>query len=164
VTGAANRLVLPEAAGQVIVADVARYGCEQLETGGFMLAPVGTDSVTAIARAGTKGIVRRRELFQVSELALDALFARAEAHELWIPAQYHSHGLGAFMSDCDVEHGLSVAGFISVIVPFFANPPRDPSAWGWWRFDGDWITLAPSAPMIGEVAVSVFDEDGVRGS
>lgn len=163
-THTSNELVLPEAAAEAIVADVARYGREHVETGGFLLAPVGTDTVDAIAYAGTRGIVRRSDFFQVSELALDALFAHVETRELWIPAQYHSHGLGAFMSDCDEEHGLSVAGFVSAIVPFFASPPRDPSAWGWWRFEGRWIPLSPPAAETGEVAVLVFDEDGVRGS
>jgi len=166
VTAAANRIVLPEDAAQAIVADVARHGSRDVETGGFMLAPVGTDTVTAIARAGEKGIARRREFFQISDLALDALFGYVEEHELWIPAQYHSHGVGSFMSDCDVEHGLSVAGFVSVIVPFFADPPVVPSAWGWWRFEGHhWVPLGPPAPGNGEVVARVvFDEETVRGS
>ena len=159
----ANELVLPDAGTQAIVADVARYGGEELETGGFMLAPVGTDVVTAIACAGTKGVSRRRDLFQVSALAVDALFAHAEEHALWIPAQYHSHGLGAFMSDCDLEHGFSVEDSTSTIVPFFAHPPRNPSAWGWWRFNGDWIPVVPPMTGIGEVEIMVFAEDGVRG-
>ncbi|HUF84619.1 MAG TPA: hypothetical protein VMQ81_08530, partial [Acidimicrobiia bacterium] len=87
----------------------------------------------------------------------------ANEHDLWIPAQYHSHGLGAFMSECDLEHGLSVEGFTSTIVPFFANPPGDPRAWGWWRFDGDWSPIAAPLRGHGEVARVTFDEDGVRG-
>lgn len=162
-TGAANRLILPDAGAAAIVADVTHYGGEEVETGGFMLAQAGTETVTEIAHAGTRGILRRRDLFQVSELALDALFAYAEANELWIPAQYHSHGLTAFMSDCDVEHGLSVDGFVSVIVPFFADPPPAPSAWGWWCFKGDWLRLAPPVVATGDVAVQTFDEEGVRG-
>jgi hypothetical protein len=163
VTRAVNGLLLPDAAAEAIVAEVARYGRHQVETGGFMLTSVTTDVVTAIAHAGTRGILRRHDLFQISDLALDALFAHVEEHGLSIPAQYHSHGLGAFMSDCDLEHGLSVEGFTSTIVPFFSDPPPDPSAWGWWRFARSWIPLAPPVSTIGEVEVLVFDEDGVRG-
>lgn len=163
-TDSANGLVLAAAGAQAIVADVARYGRAAVETGGFMLAAAGSDVVSAIAAAGTKGVVRHRDLFQVSEFALDALFAYAEERRLWIPAQYHSHGLDAFMSECDVEHGLSVAGFTSAIVPFFADPPGDPSAWGWWRFHGEWISIASPIAATGDVAVLRFDEDGVGGA
>ena len=158
-----NGLLLPTMGAQAIVADVAWYGREKIETGGFMLAAVETETVTTIAYAGTTGILRRRDVFQVSALALDALFAHAEEHGLWIPAQYHSHGLGASMSECDLRHGLSVEDFISTIVPFFADPPRDPSAWGWWRFAGEWISTSPAVATAGKVALLVFDEDGVRG-
>ena len=160
----ANDLVLSEAASAALIADVRRFGAAHVETGGFLLAPRDDDAVTIVALAGTAGIVRRRDLFQVSDFALDRLFGHADEHELWIPAQFHSHGLGAFMSECDVEHGLSVQGFITTIVPHFAAPPQDPAQWGWWRYEGAWIPLAPPRRSSTPVSVITFDEGGVDGT
>jgi len=158
-----NALTVPAAAVTTVVADVARYGAANVETGGFLLAPRPDDTTTIVALAGEVGIVRRRDQFQVSELALDRLFAHADDQGLWIPAQFHSHGLAAFMSDCDVDHGLSVDGFVTTVVPYFASPPLDVGQWGWWRFDGVWVPLLPPRTLSAAVSVIVFDEDGVRG-
>jgi hypothetical protein len=158
----ANDLILSEAATTAIAADVTRYGAEHVETGGFLLAPRDADTISTVALAGTAGIVRQRDLFQVSERALDRLFAQADEHDLWIPAQFHSHGLEAFMSPTDINHGLSVEGFISMIVPHYAAPPIDRSAWGWWRYDDSWTAIAPPKTSLGAVSVITFDEDGAR--
>lgn len=160
----ANELTLPEAATAAVIADVLRFGTARVETGGFLLAPRGSDAISAVALAGSGGIVRRRDLFQVSDLALDRLFAYADENGLWIPAQFHSHGHGAFMSACDVEHGLSVAGFVTTIVPHFAEPPADPASWGWWRYDGGWVPVGPPRPSFDGVVVITVDEEPVRGT
>jgi hypothetical protein len=160
----ADDLILPEPATAAIIADVTRFGAESLETGGFLLAPRDEKTIATVALAGTAGIVRRRRMFQVSEIALDRLFAHADRHELWIPAQFHSHGGAAFMSPTDVDHGLSVEGFVTTIVPDFASPPANPSQWGWWRYDDAWTPIASPRLAAGAVSVISFDEDGVRGA
>ena len=157
-----DSLILPIVGVRLITEDVARFGAYPAETGGFLLAPRETELVTTIALAGTRGIVHRRGLFQVSELALDRLFAYADERDLWIPAQYHSHGGRAFMSPTDIDHGLSVAGFVSTIVPFYATPPADPARWGWWQYDGEWTTIDPPRVEPAVASAIVFDEDGVR--
>jgi hypothetical protein len=157
-----DSLVLPSGAVRAVVSDVARFGREGVETGGFFLAATGSERVHGVAYAGTRGIVRRRDLLRVSDLALDSLFAHTEANDLWIPAQYHSHRFQAFMSKCDLEHGLSVEGFVTTIVPFFADPPANASAWGWWRFDEWWLPLPPPPIVRGDVVSVSFDEEGVR--
>lgn len=157
----ANELALPRSAAATVVAEVARFGTVRVETGGFLLAPRDSDAVTIVALAGTVGIVRRRDLFQISDLALDRVFSYADEHDLWIPAQFHSHGMAAFMSECDVEHGLSVAGFVTTIVPYFAAPPADPAGWGWWRYQGEWTPISPPRTTTAHVTVICFDEDNV---
>jgi hypothetical protein len=67
------------------------------------------------------------------------------------------------MSDCDIAHGLSVAGFVTAIVPNFAAPPADqpPGAGGARRRLGADRLAAPSRDG---VVVITFDEEGVRGA
>jgi proteasome lid subunit RPN8/RPN11 len=158
-----NPLQLPSSGIGAIVDDVARYGHQEVETGGFLLAPRGSETIGVIARAGSIGIARRRGLFQVSEIALDALFAYADERELWVLGLYHSHQRGAWMSDCDLEHGLAAPEFVSVIVPFFKNPPAEASAWGWWRFEGDWVPIAAPTLTDSEITTIVFEEGGTHG-
>jgi hypothetical protein len=158
-----NSLILPIGGVRMIIEDVARFGACNVETGGFLLASRETELVTTIGLAGTRGIERRRGLFQVSELTLDRLFGYADEHDLWIPAQYHSHGRRAFMSPTDVDHGLSVAGFVSTIVPFYATPPADAARGGWWRYDDEWVAIDPPRVDGGGVDVITFDEDGISG-
>ncbi len=158
----ANPLTLASTAIQTVLTDVQRYGDGNVETGGFLLAPADSETITAVALAGTVGIVRRRDLFQVSDLALDRLFAYADYNDLWIPAQYHSHSLVAELSRCDIEHGFAVKGFVSAIVPWYANPPADVAAWGWWRYESGWARLGPPAIALGASVTVVFDEDGMR--
>lgn len=153
---------------QAVVASVAAetqfYGERSLETGGFFVAPVGSESVTGVALAGETGIVRHRRLFQITERALDRLFTYAATQDLWLPAQFHSHERMAFMSETDMQHGLRVEGFISTIIPEFAAPPLDVHAWGWWQFHaGEWRACMPPTLASGAVDfVVVFDEDGVH--
>lgn len=157
-----NDVILPQAAAKAVIADVALLGREGLETGGFLLAPRGSEQVSIVARCATAGIVRRAGLFQVSERALDRLFEYADQHELWIPVQFHSHKLAALLSPCDVEHGLSVEGFVTTIVPYFRAPSADPARWGWWRYRSGWTPARAPETSPGPSRVIVFDEEGVH--
>jgi hypothetical protein len=147
-----------------VVDETRLYGSRNLETGGFLTAPTSSDDVTRVAVAGTTGIVRHPDLFQISERALDRLFSYADDNRLWMPVQFHSHHFGADMSRTDALHGLRVEGFISTILPRFVNPPEDVSEWGWWQFtDGEWRPFPPIPIARREPGrVLVFDEDGVR--
>lgn len=158
-------LRLPEQAIAAITDDVRAYGIQRVETGGFFLSPVGdATQISTLALAGTVGITRRRGLFAVSGIALDRLFTWADDNSLRVPAQFHSHGGRAFLSPTDLAHGLSVRSFVTCIVPFWNDPPTDPTQWGWWRFDGEaWRDETPPEPdRNASVAVVIFDERGVR--
>jgi hypothetical protein len=157
-----SALVLPDAAAAAVVAEVAEWGFRRVETAGFLLASRGREEVTAVALAGTSGIVRRRDLVQISDIALDRLFAYADHHGLWIPAQFHSHYGAAFMSPTDLDHGLSVEGFVSTIVPFFTEPPSNPAEWGWWCYQQSWQTIQPPRGSSEPTKLITFDEAGVR--
>lgn len=157
-------LVVPGTIGARIAAEVRRYGALDVETGGFMLAPAPEPMrVSIVALAGERGVTRRWGLFRVSGRAIDRLFAWADEQGMRIPAQFHSHKLGAFLSPTDQRDGFNVKDFISAVVPQYADPPADPTAWGWWLFDGEaWIATAPPAVSAQGAPVVVFDEDGVR--
>ncbi len=159
-----QHLSLSHRAVAALTDEVRRYGVEGLETGGFLMASVNSEVVGAVALAGLSGIVRRPDLFQISERALDRLFTFADDGGLWIPIQFHSHRFGAHLSRTDALHGLRVEGFISTIVPSFANPPSDVAEWGWWEFrDGSWETYPPAPIQVCKLDAAVeFDEDGVR--
>lgn len=161
---AAMPLDVPAAAGPAIAAEVRRYGALDVETGGFLLAPERTVAVCTVAFAGTSGITRRRLQLQISEIALDQLFAYAGTQGCWVPAQFHSHAGEAFLSRTDREYGLRVPGFISAVIPGFADPPMSPDAWTWWRLDRDeWHTVGSPSAGGCDLRQVVFDEDGVRG-
>jgi hypothetical protein len=153
----------PSTTGQVIADEVRKLGRHDFETGGFLLAPRGHEAVTVAAFAGEVGIVRERLLFQVSALALDQLFSFADQNSCWIPAQFHSHVAGAFLSHTDQQLGLRVNGFTSAVIPRFAEPPAEMAAWGWWRFSCEEWAACQSPQMGGDgVRVVIFDEEGVR--
>ena len=159
-----DRLRIPASAIEAIGDEVLAFGSRDVETGGFVMAARDGDTVSIVAVAGNTGIVRRGNLFVMSELALDRIFTFADDRQMWIPAQFHSHRLGAFLSETDKEHGLRVDGFISVVIPTYSDPPRDVARWGWWRFGaGRWRTIEPGGIAGGQVDVVRFDEDGVRG-
>jgi len=166
--GAATAITIPESALPRIASDVIQYGSRGLETGGFLLGDAA-DRISHVALAGMKGIIRRRDQFAVSGLSLDRLFTWAAEHQLFVPAQFHSHGghhgQRPFLSTTDQEHGFRVEGFISSVIPGFANPPLQPAAWGWWQFGGQrWVEVRPAAVGPGTVSFVMFDEDGVRGA
>ncbi len=159
-----NDLVVPSIVGAGIAAEVRRYGVRDVETGGFLVA-LGSEPmrVAVIAVAGTRGITRGPGLFRVSGKAIDRLFSWVDGQNMRIPAQFHSHGAGAFLSKTDRREGFNVKDFITCVVPNYIDPPSHPTAWGWWTFDGeDWTRLPP--PRLTEVTAGflVFDEDGVR--
>jgi hypothetical protein len=147
-----------------IHAEVAAYGRHGRETGLFMLAPLGTTRISHVAFAGTRGIIRRRGLFTVSARALARLFRYARERELTVVAQLHSHEHGAFLSDCDLQHGFAVEGFTSAVIPDFKAPPRDPRRWGWWQFSSGRWEARPAYGLlpVGEGTLLDFDEDGIR--
>ncbi len=129
------RILIPASGVTAVVDETAAFGVRDLETGGFLLVPRsssadGGSPVAVIALAGDTGIVRDRRLFQISERALDRIFAFADDHDLWIPAQFHSHKVDAFLSRADQRHGLCVEEFISAVIPTYASPPRDLARWG----------------------------------
>ena len=146
-----------------VVNEIRAFGRNALETGGFLLAPRDVPWVTVVAFAGARGIVRRRDLFEISERALDRLFVFADESELWAPIQFHSHRLGKFLSRTDREHGLRSEGFVSVVVPKYDDPPTSMEAWGWWRFrSGAWTTSPSCAVAEAAIRIIEFDEAGVR--
>jgi len=158
-------VAVPATAVAIIATEVRGYGHRRLETGGFLLLPRDTATVSTVAFAGAPGIVRRHNLFQISERALDRLFIFADDHDLQIPVQFHSHELGAFLSRTDAEHGLRVEGFTSVVIPTYSAPPVEISQWGWWCFTtGAWVSAV--VPQIGHGAVTAvrFDEDRVHAN
>jgi hypothetical protein len=165
VTSNTHQLLLPEGTSTPLTAEVARYGAIDLETGGFLLAPASDPMrVSGLAMAGEQGIVRRRGIFHVSGVAIDRLFGWADRERLRIPAQFHSHGTEAFLSETDRRDGFNVTDFISTVVPHYVKPPTDPGTWGWWIYTGnDWIDLRPPIAVAGALQIVVFDEDGVRG-
>jgi hypothetical protein len=162
-TALPNALSLPAGAARRIAADARAHGLTDVETGGFLMAPRGRDAVRIVAFAGVTGVVRRRRLFQISAGAIDKLFEHADQNELWIPAQFHSHGGTAFLSPTDKRHGLAVEGFVSVVVPFYAAPSDNPSSWGWWQYRaGEWVPTRAAGASLADSAYLRFDEDGVR--
>ena len=162
------RLVIPQQALPRIAADVLQYGQRGVETGGFLLGDA-QDRISHVALCGSKGIVRRRDQFAVSGQALDRLFTWAGERQLFVPAQFHSHGghhgQRPFLSPTDEAHGFRVDGFVSSVIPGFTNPPMQPSSWGWWQFRGQrWAAVAPAGVDAGNAVFITFDEDGVRGA
>lgn len=152
-------LVLPRALPQALRDDAEEWGTRRVETGAFLL---GRDStVDTIAWPGERDIVRARDQFAVGGLALAQLFEWAESRELSVLALVHSHRGRAFLSPVDLKHGFSVPGFVSAIIPHYCDPSADVTAWGWWRFDGEWRAL--ETPTLHEhlFAAMSFDSAGI---
>lgn len=159
-------LALPVSATAAILDDVRSHGTRRVESGGFLLAAPGApDTLAIVALAGERGVSRSWGLFEISGAALGRLFDWASERELTIRAQVHSHARDAFLSRTDLEHGFTVEGFTTTVVPWFADPPGDPNRWGWWRCsDGRWEQAEAPRPSEGQASVARFDEDGVRES
>jgi hypothetical protein len=147
-----------------LIADIVREnGGEELETGGFILAPYGNEGGTVLALTGDKGIERSWGLFQVSGLAVATLFDWADDSNLRVLAQWHSHRRQAFLSKTDLEHGFNVPGFRTAVIPNFEQPSANPTDWGWWMFE-DGVWRATPAPRFNESGFEVitFEEGTVR--
>lgn len=158
-----TEITLGADAGSVITTEIRKHGEVGVETGGFLLAAAGSDAASIVAFAGASGITRDALFFQISELALDRLFTFADRRRCWVPAQFHSHAGAAFLSLTDQLQGLRVAGFVSAVVPRFADPPAEPASWGWWQFGGDaWVDILPPSAHRDPIEIVTFDEDGVR--
>lgn len=146
------------------VDDVRRHGRLGRETGAFFLtAPEGRD-VTVVAFAGDSGVDRAYGRFVIGLEAIDQVFTYAEECGLQVRAMLHSHPRAAFLSHTDLKYSLRVRGFVNAVVPTFAEPPADPSRWGWWQFDGDWSACSPPTtdPACPEAKILFFDAEGVR--
>lgn len=153
------------AAISALIRDVSYYGSLDVETGVMLLTRRGDAVVRVVALAGTDGIERRHGLLVFAAQALAPLFNFAEAQDLQVRAQVHSHAGRAFMSPTDRTGNIRLPGFIVGVVPNFAAPPKDPGAWGWWRFEqGDWEPMPAiiSKPHVDEAAIVQFDVRGVR--
>ncbi|MDQ6613307.1 MAG: hypothetical protein M3083_00690 [Actinomycetota bacterium] len=164
-------LVLPSDAVMAITADVKQWGTADVrrrgaagvETGGFLLAVPGRSDVSAVALAGGSGILRAPMQFMVSGGAIDCLSEWADEHDLRIRAQFHSHQLGSALSPIDRAGGLRVEGFVTAVVPRFADPPGDLGLWGWWEFRRpDWTPSPRATCAPGGVRTVLFDEDGIH--
>jgi hypothetical protein len=158
-------LILPSETSSLVTGDVAKWGAQRCETGLFLLAAPGRidTSVDVIAWPGEVGVIRRRDAFAVSGVALARLFDWATDHERAVVALVHSHGEAAFLSSVDLDHGFSVPGFISAIVPFYKEPSSNISVWGWWRFtDGEWDDLPTPREDDLSFTEITFDERGVQ--
>jgi hypothetical protein len=156
---------IPRGVLDTLHADVAHHGILGVESGMFLLGAREGDTVSTLALAGTAGVRRRRDHFALSGKALARLFGHARERDLHVLAQVHSHREGAFLSSSDLRHGFAVEGFTTAVIPSYRCPPRDPAAWGWWRYDGrGWPGTTPypptDTPSAGETII--FDEDGVR--
>jgi len=146
---------------------VLAYGELDVETGLFLLAPRGADTVSTVAFAGSAGVTRHRGRFALSSRAISRLFRHLTDRELVVLAQVHSHRGAAGLSRTDLDHGFSVEGFTTAVIPNYRRPPHDPRAWGWWRYDhGRWLSIAPYEldSALPATAAITFDEDGVHES
>lgn len=157
-------VTLPAGAVDDLVLHIEEYGRRGVETGGFLLASAADPAtITTVALAGAKGILRGPGRFVVSGLAVDILSEWAEEEDLRIIAGLHSHGGAARLSLIDKESGFRVEDFTSVVVPRFAAPPTDPSHWGWYRFTlGLWRVRMHGTTRPDPGVTVIFDEDGVR--
>lgn len=158
--------MVPTAASRIVADHVAAYGRRRIgvETGGFLLAPVGSAVVDTVAVTGVEGIARRPDQFHISGPAIEALTEWAEEHDRRVVAQFHSHQFGAFLSPIDRVSGFRVGGFTTTVVPDFVDPCPDPSTGGWWRYrGGDWQPASPPVTAtVGTAEMRVFDAAGVQ--
>jgi hypothetical protein len=123
----------------------------------------GPDRVAStVALAGDAAITRGEQIFAADGSALGPLFRWAEEHDLTIGAQVHSHRGAAFLSPTDLAHGFSVPGFITTVIPSFANPPADPTDWGWWVYDSWWRRLRAPQTVNAPTAIIHFDARGIH--
>lgn len=153
-----SALLLPTGMPPRIATEARASGAYTVETGGFILSALeGPASVLALT--GERGVVRRRDLFRVSGLAMATLFEWVEERELTVAAQWHTHGRRAFLSETDVEHGFNVPGFTTTVVPHYRTASADVASWGWWTYDDrEWAAVSPPALVSSNFSVITFEE------
>lgn len=132
------------------------------ETGGYVIANDHGQLVT-LALAGDRGIERASNLFRVTTRAIATLFDWVAQRHLTVSAQWHSHRLGAFLSDADVRYGFNVTGFHTCVVPNYKCPSNDATQWGWWTFDGRrWTPIEAPTPCSTAFSVITFQEGEIH--
>ena len=159
--------LIPTTIADLVRDHVADYGQLDVETGLFLAGPRGSDTVTTVAFAGSRGVERQWGLLTLSGNAITKLLRFLTQQDLVALAQVHSHQGAAFLSRTDLEHGFSVEGFTSAVIPNYSQPPHDPHSWGWWRYQGDeWRPTQPFELTTSVTAVTAvtFDEDGVHAT
>lgn len=156
-----NDLEVADSVVRTLLEETAIWGARGVETGAFLLRDQDSPAC-CVALAAATGVVRHPDLFTISGRAIAELFSWADDHRMRIAAQVHSHRRGALLSRTDLEHGFSVRGFISAVIPFFAAPPRRIEQWGWWQFDGAWQPVRAPLVTAGDLRLVRFDEEGVR--
>ena len=160
-----GQIAMPANMGSTIARVAAIAGPHVGETGGFLLGKLNTSEAVVLALTGSKGITRHEDLFQISGLALSALFEWADDHDMTVLAQWHSHRVVTGLSPTDVKDGLNVQDFQTTVVPYYHNPPSNPAGWGWWTYNGQRWVASPS-PRLTTSAFSTitFEEGNVRES
>jgi hypothetical protein len=154
-------LEIPDGLPAQIAAHVQEWGRLNCESGLLLLGRPEEGLADVAAWPGTTGIVRRRGRFAISGLALAQIFDWATDRELVVRALIHSHGGRAFLSWVDLDHGFSVPGFISAIVPHYRAPSVDVATWGWWEFNGGEWTNRETPRLVRRALREVaFDERG----
>jgi hypothetical protein len=162
-----NTPSIPISIADLVHEHVAGCGKLDVETGLFLAGARDSDTATVVAFAGTRGVERHWGRFALSGRAISQLLRFLAQHDLVTLAQVHSHRGRAGLSRTDLEHGFSVEGFTSAVIPYYERPPHDPQGWGWWRYQGgQWrdinaYTLATDSPPVISVT---FDEDGVHAT
>lgn len=161
-----SALTLSDQALDTLLTETRAWGARPAETGAFLLSvPAAADRLVVIALAGSAGIRRERDLFLISGAALERLFSWAGERSLTVRAQIHSHRGHAFLSPTDLRGGFNVEGFTTAVIPRYADPPADPTAWGWWRYGvGGWRICAGPKPVRASAEVVVFDARGIRAA
>lgn len=158
-----NHLLIPRDAVTALVADVAAYGAQDVETGAFLLTQRGCNDVSVLALLGTEGVVRHRGRLEVSATVMDPLFTFAEDRDLQVRAQVHSHKGDAFLSLVDRRGNIRVPGFTAAVIPTYRTPPAEPQRWGWWTYrTPDWTKSLPGLTTEDSAHVITVDAGGVR--
>lgn len=158
---------IPITVADLVHEHVVHYGKLDVESGLFLLAARGSETVTSVAFAGTRGVDRHWGRFAVSARAISKLLRHLGEQDLVAAAQVHSHRGRAGLSRTDLNHGFSVEGFTSAVIPYYRRPPHDPQGWGWWRYhDRRWqpIDPFPLNASATETSAMIFDEDGVHAA
>ena len=158
---------IPTCLADPVHGHVAGYGALDVETGLFLAAPRGGDTVTTVAFAGTRGVERHRGHLALSGRAISQLLRFLSERDLVAMAQIHSHRGPAGLSRTDLAHGFSVEGFTSAVIPYYRQPAHDPQTWGWWRYrDRHWRPADPFQLTTATPATTVvtFDEDGIHAA